>query len=64
MKKCSKCNIEKSLDRFNKDKSRKDGLNTSCKDCGKLSSKKWKKNNPEYHQNWYQDNKSRLIEKS
>lgn len=33
MKKCSKCNIEKELSEFSKDKSRKDGLTSYCKAC-------------------------------
>ena len=64
MKTCSKCNIEKSLDLFSKDKSRKDGYNTFCKECGKLISKNFKENNPKYHNDWYQSNKSEVLEKS
>jgi len=30
---CSKCNVEKSVDGFHKDKWKKDGLRTVCKDC-------------------------------
>lgn len=30
---CSKCNVEKSVDDFHKDKWKKDGLRTVCKDC-------------------------------
>lgn len=33
MKTCSKCLIEKSLDSFRKDKSKNDGLYSSCKEC-------------------------------
>lgn len=33
MKICSKCGLEKELDNFGKDKSKKDGLNTWCKKC-------------------------------
>jgi len=33
MKKCSKCQIEKTLDNFGKDKSRGDGVETQCKLC-------------------------------
>lgn len=36
MKKCYKCKEEKHLDQFAKDKSKKDGLNSACKVCGKL----------------------------
>lgn len=33
MKKCSKCKIEKPLDDFHKDSSKKDGLCSKCKPC-------------------------------
>ena len=33
MKKCNKCGIEKKLIDFSKDKNKKDGLATICKDC-------------------------------
>jgi hypothetical protein len=33
MKKCPTCKIEKSLDQFNKNKTRKDGLARECKSC-------------------------------
>lgn len=39
MKTCYKCKIEKSLESFHKDKSRKDGLHTECKDCTKAYGK-------------------------
>lgn len=38
MKKCPKCNIEKSLESFHLDKTRKSGLACYCKDCVKLYS--------------------------
>src|SRR5574343_1025695 len=36
MKRCSKCKEEKEISNFYKSKRYKDGLYTSCKDCGKL----------------------------
>lgn len=33
MKKCNKCNIEKPLDQFNKNKSKNDGYHVWCKQC-------------------------------
>ena len=33
MKKCGKCNIEKELREFNKNKARKDGLQSYCRPC-------------------------------
>ncbi len=38
-KKCSKCQEEKSTEAFNKNKTRRDGLQTFCKPCGAASSK-------------------------
>jgi hypothetical protein len=61
MKKCTKCNIQKSLDCFNKKTSYKDGFDSICKKCTSEHRKKlrisnsqkaneteklWKKNNP------------------
>jgi len=40
MKKCSKCKELKPFEDFNKNKSKKDGLNTYCKDCNKSYNKK------------------------
>jgi len=36
MKKCSKCKIEKSYNNFHKDKTKKNGITSSCKDCHKI----------------------------
>jgi hypothetical protein len=44
MKKCNKCNIEKSLTEYHKSKSSKDGLQYRCKLCVKKSDRKYKKN--------------------
>jgi hypothetical protein len=57
-KKCSKCGESKPLDKFGKDKQRKDGLYPQCKDCRKANflanrevelarAKKWRDENPE-----------------
>ena len=39
-KTCSRCNVEKSLDDFYGDKTRKDGLDYNCKDCHRISDRK------------------------
>jgi len=41
MKRCQKCKKEKTLDSFNKNKSRKDGLQRSCRECTKREHLKW-----------------------
>lgn len=55
MKKCVKCQQDKSLDKFNKKKSSKDGISSYCKTCQK---KYWK----EYYEN--QDNKKKHIKRT
>ena len=45
MKRCTKCKEEKALEFFNKNKGKKDGLQTMCKDCSRSRSKKYYKDN-------------------
>jgi hypothetical protein len=47
MKKCSRCNVEKPLDCFYKDRSAKDGLNHKCNDCSRILLKQYRRANPE-----------------
>lgn len=47
MKKCNKCGKELPEDCFSKDKSKKDGLRTICKDCTHKTSKKYREQNQE-----------------
>ena len=60
MKRCSKCGIEKSLDCFGKNKSRKDGVQSYCKACRKL----YYKANPEKIKTakkaWYKANSEKI----
>jgi hypothetical protein len=44
---CSKCNEEKDICNFNKDKKRKDGLKNFCKTCSNIQRNEWVKNNKE-----------------
>jgi hypothetical protein len=75
MKTCKKCNLEKELSLFYKNKSTKDGLNSYCKICFKeirkesyvknkentlLSCKKWLNNNKEKMQKYREDNKEKI----
>ena len=64
MKKCVKCNIEKELNQFNKNKKSKDNYNYSCKDCKKLYYKKNKEIISEKLKKYYKENKEILIEKT
>jgi len=47
MKKCNKCGLEKDLTCFHKDKSKKDGLVTQCKECVSKRSKSYYLENKE-----------------
>lgn len=44
---CTKCKVLKPFEKFNKDKHRKDGLTTCCKECVSLNWKKFKEDHPE-----------------
>lgn len=52
---CSKCEIEKNVDEFIKDKTRKDGLRTYCKDCATI----YRKNSKEWFRKWHLKNKEK-----
>ncbi len=46
---CPRCKIDKSLDLFNKDKNRRTGVQTYCKECAKERFQIYYKNNKEHH---------------
>ena len=46
-KKCTKCGKVLPLEAFRKDKRRKDGLQSHCKDCQNVAAKQYRKDNPE-----------------
>jgi hypothetical protein len=52
-KKCYKCQVEKSVSEFAKNKSRRDGLQAACKACRKI-----------YIKQHYQDNRQYYIDKA
>jgi len=58
-KTCSKCQIEKTLSEFYKDKNAKDGRRNPCKTCDKKNSSKYKAERPEeikaYHKEYHKD---------
>ena len=49
MKICDTCKTSKNLLAFNKNRAKKDGLNSICKECSKLRSRKYYKENREKH---------------
>ena len=44
---CSKCKTEKPVDAFSVDRSKKDGLRTTCRDCSRATVAKWSVDNPD-----------------
>lgn len=67
MKKCKKCGIEKELTEFYKEKTTRDGFQTSCKMCHAEKEKEYYKNNKEQiakrKKEYYKRNKERLLER-
>lgn len=64
MKKCSKCGIEKEVICFNKNKSKKSGYNSSCKECEKIHKAEYRKNNRnklKEKQKIYRENNPEII---
>lgn len=65
---CTKCKIRKPVSDFNKDKSKKDGYYSSCKECSKKSDKEYKQNNKHkidaYQKEYRQKNKEYFRQKS
>jgi len=63
---CSKCKEVKTLDRFSKDKSKKDGCQTKCKACAKEYDDKYYAANSEelkeYKAKWCADNPEKIKE--
>ena len=47
-KNCPKCGMDKSLSDFDKDRTRKDGLNNKCKTCYKLYKQKHYQSHPNF----------------
>ena len=61
MKKCTTCSIEKLESNFDKDKSKKDGLSSLCKECRKLWRKKNKGRLKELKKTWETKNRSKHL---
>jgi len=52
MKTCSKCKVEKDSGSFYPDKRRTDGLNSNCRTCQRVASRKWRQGNPDKTSVW------------
>jgi hypothetical protein len=63
MKNCTSCKVKLPLNKFNKDKSRGDGLSPKCKSCFKkdnaLRYQNKKESIKEHNKNWNQENKEK-----
>lgn len=59
LKRCTKCELELPLNKFTKDRTKKDGFYSNCKDCRK------KNYNHDYHKQYRQENKQQhnLLQK-
>ena len=68
VKVCNKCEIEKELSCFPKDKTAKGGHSHRCKVCGAAVHKAWREANTEYESNrkktWYAENKEHCNDKT
>lgn len=51
LKKCSKCQGNKRLEEFSKDKSKKDGFTSACRDCNNERDKKRRENGGDFSKN-------------
>lgn len=70
IKKCTSCGEQKSIERFSKDRSKKDGLRCQCKECAKNQNAKRNetrrtegKSNP-YSREHYQANRDAALKRS
>ena len=72
MKNCKKCNTEKHLTEYSKNKRNKDGLDTICRECMKIkyqenreskleSHKKWREKNKDYQKEWEKKQGEKLV---
>lgn len=65
---CNKCNETKDICDFGKNNSRKDKINTICKNCDNLKSKNYRLNNKEKikksNSEYYKNNKEKIQSKS
>jgi len=61
-KRCLNCGKEKRLDCFYKDKSKKDGLQSCCKDCKKEYYEENRKKIKEKKKEYYEENREKIIE--
>lgn len=61
LKECSKCGKILSLTEFGKDKTKKDGFNSSCKNCKLLYRKNKKEHIDNKNKEYYKNNKEKVL---
>lgn len=59
---CSKCNEEKEVCEFNKDKNKATGFRSECKSCQKFYSKKYREKTILHRKKYYEDNIEKIKE--
>ena len=70
IKKCSKCGEEKELssEYWSRNKNTKDGFQSQCKECQKITSKEYRAKNKEkmarYRKEYYEENKEKIARQS
>ena len=63
-KKCSQCNQRRLIKFFNKRRASLDGLQNICKNCCKINQQQWYKENKQYYQDRYINNKESILERN
>lgn len=63
---CTKCKVERPTAEFNKDPQKRNGLKSTCKDCGRAYAREWTRKNRERNAEkakaWREANPSRVRE--
>jgi 5-methylcytosine-specific restriction endonuclease McrA len=61
LKRCSRCQEEKSIEDYHRDRDKPDGHCAMCKTCRCASTRDWRINNPERAHAWAHDNREALL---
>lgn len=56
---CVRCKEEKTVDQFSKSRAAKDGLQTGCKACNKITNAKFRDKRPAYQNKYYKTEKGK-----
>jgi hypothetical protein len=62
MKKCTGCDVEKDFSQFHKNRTKKDGLASYCKDCNTSQLQVWQQDNIEFTRKYSRDYQQRKRE--